>query len=112
MKRVTPENHAFVTTPLDSVLAGLGLGLSHGAGSNGAATATAALARVRDWLAAVTLARRHEVSALFLRGLRTCPDLLAASGIASTISAQMKVCRCVTPPPLPKSLARPPDADR
>ena len=88
-KRLTPENHASVTTPLDGLLAGLGLGLIHDAGSYGTAAAAAALARVRDWPAAATLARRHEVSALFLRGLRTCPDLLAASGIASTLDAQI-----------------------
>ena len=89
MKRLTPENHASVTPLLDGVLAGLGLGLIHDAGSNGAATAAAAFARVRDWPVAATLARRHEVSALFLRGLRTCPGLLAASGIASTLNAQI-----------------------
>lgn len=89
VKRLTPDNRASIATPLNGVLAGLGLGLIHDAGSGGAATAAATLARVEDWPAAAALARRHEVSALFRQGLRTRPDLLAASGIASTLEAEI-----------------------
>ena len=69
------------TAPLDGLLAGLRLGLRLGGGEP-AADDAAALARVADWPAVAALAVRHGLFTLLLSGLRTCPDLLAASGIA------------------------------
>ena len=73
--------------PLDGLLAGLRIGLRSGGGEPAADDATT-LARVADWPAVAALAARHRLSTLLLSGLRACPDLLAASGIAPMLKAQ------------------------
>lgn len=75
------------TAPLDGLLAGLRIGLRSGGGEPAAAD-VATLARVADWPALAALAGRHGLFTLLLSGLRTCPDLLAASGIVPALKAQ------------------------
>ena len=81
------------TTPLDGLLAGLRLGLVHARGgpmqpASGIGDPEAdarTLSRVTDWNRVAALARRHRVTGLLLRGMRTRADLLAATGIETTL---------------------------
>ena len=90
---MTPPAGAIDTAPLDGLLAGLRLGLFQDSGLPRRAPGAAAdpeadaqvLSRVADWRAVAALARRHHVERLLLRGMRTRPDLLPASGIESRL---------------------------
>ena len=71
-----------VTAPLEGLLAGLRLGLGTEAGRAGRPEADAeALSRVADWNAVASLARRHQVESLLLRGMRTRPGLRCVSHV-------------------------------
>lgn len=72
-----------VTSPLDGLLAGLRLALFPAAA--GTEADVAALSRVVEWHKVAALAQRHHVASLLLRGLRTRPHLLAATGIEPTL---------------------------
>ena len=74
---------------MDGLLTGLRIGLRSGGGEPAASDATT-LARVADWPAVAALAARHRLSTLLLSGLQTCPDLLAASGVAPMLKAQCR----------------------
>ena len=72
-----------VTSPLDGLLAGLRLALFPA----GTEADVAALSSVVEWHTVSALARRHRVAGLLLRGLRTRPHLLAATGIEPKLRA-------------------------
>lgn len=74
-----------VTSPLDGLLAGLRLALFPAAA--GTEADVAALSRVVEWHTVSALARRHRVAGLLLRGLRTRPHLLVATGIEPELRA-------------------------
>ena len=77
---------ALVTSPLDGLLAGLRLALFPAAA--GTEADVAVLSRVAEWHAVAALAERHRVAGVLLRGLRTRPHLLAATGIEPTLRAR------------------------